>query len=64
MSTRTGVPRVAELDRDQGRALVDSEARQLLGMSLEEFEAAYDAGELDPGDPDVIKVWMLLPFAR
>ncbi len=64
MSVQAGIPGVEELDRDQGRALVDSEARKLLGMSLEEFEDAYDSGKLDPGNPDVIKVWMLLPFAR
>ncbi len=55
---------VIELTQEEGRELVDSEARRLLGMSLEEFEAAYDAGKLDIEEPGVLTVWMLLPFAR
>lgn len=56
MSPITGEPGVAELTRDEGRALVGEQAQSLLHMTLEEFERAYDAGELDPEAPGVLDV--------
>jgi hypothetical protein len=57
-------PGVVVLDRTQGRAMLDERTRRLLGMSLENFEAAYDAGTLDLSAPHVAYLVTLLPFAR
>ncbi|MGO9080449.1 MAG: hypothetical protein ACLQDY_15630 [Streptosporangiaceae bacterium] len=64
MTTETSVPGVVELSRDEGRKMLDERTRRVLGMSLEEFEAAYDAGTLDLDRSDVIGLTLLLPFAR
>jgi hypothetical protein len=64
MSQLTDEPGVITLDRDQGRAMLDERTRRLLGMSLEDFEAKYDAGALDLRDPRVAHLVTLLPFAR
>jgi len=54
---------VQELDADEGRALLDRQARRYLGMSGEEFARAWERGELDlDANPDVARVAMLLPF--
>lgn len=54
---------VQELDAREGRELLDRQARRHLGISAEEFERAWEAGELDPeADPNVARVAMLLPF--
>jgi len=58
------VPGVFVLSRDEGRKMLDERTRRVLGMSLEEFEAAYDAGTLDLDRSDVIGLTLLLPFAR
>jgi hypothetical protein len=55
---------VVELTREEGRRMLDERTRREIGMSLEEFEAAYDAGTLDVERDDVIGLVMLLPFAR
>jgi len=60
----TSEPGVVELTRDEGRRMLDERTRREIGMSLEEFEAAYDAGTLDMDRDDVIGLVMLLPFAR
>jgi hypothetical protein len=64
MSQVAEEPRVVTLDREQGRAMLDERTRRLLHMSLEEFEAAYDAGTLDFSNPHVAHLVTLLPFAR
>lgn len=54
---------VQELDAQEGRDLLDRQARRYLSMSGEEFARAWERGELDPdGDPNVARVAMLLPF--
>ena len=55
-----------ELSRDEGRALFDRQARYHLGMSGDEFIRAWNAGEFDddPDRPDVMRVVMLMGFAR
>lgn len=54
---------VQELDADEGRALLDRQARRYLGMSGDEFVRAWERGELDPdASADVARVAMLLPF--
>lgn len=61
--TTEGVP-VRETSREEGRKLLDRAAREM-GMSGEEFAAAWDRGELrDSEDPRVVRISMLLPFAR
>jgi hypothetical protein len=64
MTPITSEPGVVELTREEGRKMVDQRTRRELDMTVEEFEAAYDAGELDLNRSDVIGLVMLLPFAR
>lgn len=64
MNPITSEPGVVELTREEGREMLNERIRRELGMSLEEFEAAYDAGTLDMDRSDVIGLVMLLPFAR
>lgn len=64
MTPITAVPGVSELSRDEGRRLVDTRSRQLLGLSVDDFEKCYDSGRLDLSDPKVQRVIILLPFAR
>ena len=44
--------------------MLEKRTRRVLGMSLEEFEAAYDSGALSRERDDVIGLALLLPFAR
>jgi len=61
-ATRT---RPDELTREEGWALLDSEARRYLDMSAEEFIRTWDAGGFpDVDTPEVIRVAALLPFVR
>lgn len=64
MNPITAEPGVVELSPAEGRAFLDEKVRRALGMTLEEFEAAYDAGRLDLERPEVLELVMLLPFAR
>lgn len=50
----------------EGRILFDNAARRYLGMSGDEFKAAYAAGKFDddPCDSNFVMVRMLLPFAE
>jgi hypothetical protein len=64
MTSITGEPGVMQLDRAEGRDLVDRETRRVLGVDVDEFLARYDAGELDLDDPDVLDLVLLIPFAR
>lgn len=59
-----------ELSPTEGRELLDRQAQRYLGVSGDEFVRSWDAGEYgDPDDrtknsPGVMRVAMLLPFAR
>ena len=64
MNAITTEPGVVELTREEGRAMLEQRVRRVLGISLEEFEAAHDAGTLDMSRSDIIGLVMLLPFAR
>ncbi len=64
MNAITPEPGVMELTREEGREMLDERTRRMLGMTLQEFEAAYDAGTLDMERPEVQHLVMLLPFAR
>jgi hypothetical protein len=56
---------VTEATRDEGRAMLDRAAREVLNISGEEFLARWDAGEYrDADDPAITRVAMLIPFAR
>ncbi|MCX6023621.1 MAG: hypothetical protein NTZ05_18180 [Chloroflexi bacterium] len=52
------------LNRREARELFDREARHWLGMSGDEFVAAWEAGKFDdnPDRPEVMTVVLLLPF--
>jgi hypothetical protein len=54
------------LTHDEAVRLFDELARQYLGMSGEEFVAAWEAGKFDddPDRPDVMRLAMLLPLVR
>jgi hypothetical protein len=58
------MPGVEALGRAAGRAMLGERTQRLLGLSLEDFEAAHDAGTLDLAAPHVAHLVMLLPFAR
>jgi hypothetical protein len=65
--TRTQSPTVdvVEATPEEGRAMLDRAAREVLNISGEEFLTRYDAGEYeDSDDPAVTRVAMLIPFAR
>jgi hypothetical protein len=64
MSPITAEDGVVELTREEGREFLGKKTRETLGMSLDEFEAAYDTGQLDVQRPEVEHLVMLLPFAR
>jgi hypothetical protein len=56
---------VEEVSAEDGARLFDARARELLGMSGEEFVAAYHAGHRwsDAQTDAVTELTMLLPFA-
>lgn len=51
-----------ELTPQEGRELFDAASRFHLGMSTAEFLAKWTAGELQPDDPRVAPVAVLLPL--
>ena len=59
-------PRVRVLTRSQGRALLERRARAELHMSAEQFIRQWKSGKFGRGAcrPEVMRVAMLLPFAR
>jgi hypothetical protein len=63
-SLAPGEAEVVEASPEEGRELLDRAARRLLGMSGDEFQQAWAAGEFedDPERPGVAEVAMLLPF--
>ncbi|MER7433105.1 hypothetical protein ABT341_00095 [Pseudonocardia alni] len=60
-----GLDGVREVGFDEGRVILDTAARNRLGMSGAAFLAAYDSGQLDHLDCcDVEEVAGLIPFVR
>jgi hypothetical protein len=56
---------VVEATQEEGRAMLDRAAQEVLGISGEEFLVRWDAGEYeDSDDPAITRVAMLIPFAR
>ena len=66
MASRNGLPRVRVLNRQQGLELLDRRAHAELGMSGAEFVRLWRKGKLRrrADRPEVMRVAMLLPFAR
>ena len=57
--------RDGEVTEEEGWAILDRAARRYLGISGEEFVRRWKAGEYpDPDGTPVLRVAMLLPFAR
>jgi hypothetical protein len=68
MSVTTGadIVYIDVLDKDEGMALLDRQARQFLGMSGEQFARAWKEGAfIEDADrkPELRRLAMLLPFA-
>jgi hypothetical protein len=55
------VPEPIELTAEESWAMYDARARRLLGISAEEFERRWDAGEFSGPEEnqDAVAVWML-----
>ena len=55
---------IKELSLEEGRKLLDKQARRYLNMSGDDFIKKWEAGEFDdnPDRPEVMEVAMLLPF--
>ena len=66
MASKNGLPEIRTLTRSEGFALLDRQARAELGVSGETFIKRWKAGRYArrAGRPEVIRVAMLLPFAR
>ena len=70
VATEPDDPPVREPSWEEGRALLDGEARRLLGISGDMFLRNYDAGMYDEVDErnqfgrNVVNLWFLIPFAR
>jgi hypothetical protein len=60
------LPKVRVLTPTKGRALLDRRAHAELGMSGEQFARQWSAGKFGTRAcrPEVMRVAMLLPFAR
>jgi cell division protein FtsB len=57
------------VSEDESRAMFDERARELLGMSGDEFLRRYDAGEYDgiaddPDHPEIMRLVALVPLGR
>ena len=57
---------IKELTLEEGRKLLDQQARRYLHMSGEEFIRKWEAGEFDdnPDQPEIMRLVMLIPFAK
>jgi hypothetical protein len=65
MSELAAEVEVAEATREEGRAMLDRAAREVLNISGDQFLAKWDNGEYgDDDDPAAARVAMLIPFAR
>lgn len=67
MTTKTTTDHceVREATPEEGHALFDRKARDLLGISGKEFLRRWDAGEyMEAVDPNVNAIAILIPFGR
>ncbi len=62
------LPAVQEIGLEEGRALFDRRARELVGMSGRDFLEKWDSGHYEDCDlddyPGIVKLYMLMPLAR
>ena len=61
--------RIQLFDPEETRQAFDAQARELMGMSGEEFIRRWDAGEFatiadDAEHPEVMRLALLIPFGR
>lgn len=58
--------RARTISAEAGRALLDREAREYLGISGAEFLAAWDKGEYQgkADTPEIMRLVELIPFTR
>jgi hypothetical protein len=65
-ASKNGLPKIRMLSRSEGWALLDRHARAELGVSAETFIKRWNAGLYAKRicRPEVMRVAMLLPFAR
>ena len=61
--TPAGTP-VVEFSREEYDAYLEAEVRRALGMTIDEFVSAYEAGELDDADPAVAELVGLLRIGQ
>ena len=65
MSELAAEVEVAEATREEGRAMLDRAAHEVLNISGNQFLARWDNGEYrDTDDPAIARLAMLIPFAR
>jgi len=66
MTSRNSLPKIRALSRSEGFALLDRHARAELCISAETFVRRWKAGKYAKraDRPEVVRVAMLLPFAR
>jgi hypothetical protein len=55
------LPETCQLTSEEWAALLDEEARRYFGISGEEFQRRYKAGEFDVEDPHVWEIALMLP---
>ncbi len=61
---------IREIMKEEGREMLDRQARKYLGISGDEFIERWDAGFYDDPDdrtkngPEVMALGMFIPFAR
>ncbi len=63
------LPPIRFLTREEGRAMFDERAHELLGISGDEFLRGLDAGEYDEifdnlDHPEIMDLYFLSPFGR
>jgi hypothetical protein len=57
---------IKELSLEEGRKLLDKQARRYLNMSGDQFIQKWESGEFDddPDRPEIMRLVMLIPFAK
>jgi hypothetical protein len=55
------LPEPREMTAEEAVALLDQEAQRYFGISGEEFQRRFEAGELDVEEPHVWEVALMLP---